>query len=50
MHRLRALGVVLSLVALAGYVAAIWIAFPGRAVTITVFMIGVTLVAIGGSA
>lgn len=49
MHRLRALGVVLSALSLLGYVAAIQVAYPGRAFTITVFMVGVTLVAIGGS-
>lgn len=48
MHRLRALGVGLTGLALAGYVAGLWIAYPGRAVSLVAFMVGVTLAAIGG--
>lgn len=48
MHRLRALGVGLTALALAGYVAGLWFAYPGRAFSIAVLMVGVTLAAIGG--
>lgn len=48
MQRERAVGVALSVLSLGGYVAGIWVAYPGRAFSITAFMVGVTLVAIGG--
>jgi hypothetical protein len=48
MNRLRVLGGGFSLLALAGYGLAIGVEYPGRAFTITLFMIGVTLVAVGG--
>ena len=48
MERLQALGAALSAVALVGYVAGIWLAYPGRALSVSAFMLGATLVAIGG--
>lgn len=48
MDRLQALGVVLSVLGVAGYLVALWAAYPGRAFTITSFMVGVTLIAMGG--
>ncbi|CCQ32164.1 hypothetical protein HLRTI_002777 [Halorhabdus tiamatea SARL4B] len=45
--RLLAVGVVLSLLGLGGYVAGVVVAYPGRSFTIAVVMIGLTLVAIG---
>jgi hypothetical protein len=48
MERLRALGTGLAVLALAGYAAGVWIAYPGRAVSLVAFMIGVTLTAVGG--
>ncbi len=49
MNGLRVLGGVLSLGALAGYVLGTVVAYPGRAWTIALLMIGMTLVAVGGS-
>jgi len=49
MNRLRALGGGLSVLALAGYAFGIVVTYPGRAFSIAVFMVGVTLVAVGGS-
>ncbi|MEF8786007.1 MAG: hypothetical protein V5A45_08750 [Haloarculaceae archaeon] len=49
MNRLRVLGGGLSLLALAGYSLGIVVEYPGRAFTITLLMVGVTLVAVGGS-
>jgi len=48
MQRLRAFGLVVSVLSVAGYAAGVWIAYPGRALSITAFMVGVTLAAIGG--
>lgn len=49
MHRLRALGAALSVLALAGYSVGVFVAYPGRAVSIALLMVGVTLVVVGGS-
>ena len=49
MNGLRVIGGVLSIGALAGYVLGTVVAYPGRAWTIALLMIGVTLVAVGGS-
>lgn len=49
MNRLRVLGGAISLLALAGYVLGIWIAYPGRAFSIAAFMLGATLAVVGGS-
>ncbi len=48
MDRTRALGTVVTAVAVAGYAVGIWVAYPGRAVSIAAFMVGATLVAVGG--
>jgi hypothetical protein len=50
MERLRALGAVLSVLALAGYGLGIVVAYPGRALSITLLMVGVTLLVVGGTA
>ncbi|WP_340101058.1 hypothetical protein [Salinibaculum salinum] len=49
MNRLRVLGGGASLLALAGYALGIVVAYPGRAFTIALLMVGVTLVAVGGT-
>jgi hypothetical protein len=49
MHRLRALGVVLSVLALAGYGVGVFVAYPGRAFSIALLMVGMTLVVVGGA-
>jgi len=48
MKRLRAAGLVVTLAGLAGYLAGVSAAYPGRAFSIPVVMVGLTLVAIGG--
>lgn len=47
MNRLRVLGAAVSAAAVAGYVAGIWITYPGRAISIAGFMVGATLFAVG---
>ena len=47
MKREFVLGAVLSAVGVAGYVAGIYVAYPGRALSLTAVMIGITLLAIG---
>lgn len=49
MDRLQALGLGLSGVSVAGYLAGIAVAYPGRAFSITGVMVGLTLYAMGGS-
>ncbi|GAA0216409.1 hypothetical protein GCM10009000_033960 [Halobacterium noricense] len=46
MDRSTIAGIVLSLIGLIGYVAGIYVAYPGRAFSITVLMVGIALVAI----
>lgn len=48
MNRLRILGVLVSALAVAGYVVGIWVAYPGRALSIAAFMAGTTLAVAGG--
>ncbi|MFB6124124.1 MAG: hypothetical protein ABEJ78_11785 [Haloferacaceae archaeon] len=48
MDRTFGVGVGLSVVGLAGYVVGVLVAYPARAFAITAFMVGITLVAIGG--
>ena len=48
MDRLRAIGGVLSVLALAGYAVGVAVAYPGRAFSIALFMLGATLVVVGG--
>ena len=49
MHRLRAFGAVLSMLALAGYGVGVFVAYPGRAFSIALLMVGMTLVVVGGA-
>lgn len=48
MDRLRALGALLAALSLVGYAAGTAVAYPGRSFSITLFMLGVTLIAVGG--
>ena len=50
MNRLRALGGRRIIKENAGYAVGIAVAYPGRAFSITLFMIGATLVVVGGRA
>ncbi len=47
MNRSTISGVALSLVGFIGYVAGIYVAYPGRAFSITAVIVGIALVAIG---
>ena len=48
MHWLRALGVVVTAVGVAGYLAGIATPYPGRAFSVTAVVVGITLASIGG--
>lgn len=48
MNRVRVAGSVLTVVAIAGYVVGISVAYPGRALSVALLMAGLTMVAIGG--
>lgn len=48
MGRVRAFGVGLSALSLAGYLVGTMTAYPGRAFSLTGLMVGVTLYAVGG--
>jgi len=48
MHLTRALGGLITVAAVAGYAVGVYAAYPGRALTLTGMMVGITLVAIGG--
>lgn len=48
MNRTRTLGGVVTAGAFMSYVVGIWIAYPGRALSVGAFMLGATLVAVGG--
>jgi hypothetical protein len=48
MRALRVFGLGLTALSVAGYVAGVWIAYPGRAFSVAGVMVGVTLLAIGG--
>jgi len=48
MDRLRFLGVALVVAGLLGYVVGVVQAYPGRALSVTGVMVGITLVAVGG--
>ncbi|MHB9287213.1 hypothetical protein ACKVMT_09250 [Halobacteriales archaeon Cl-PHB] len=48
MTRVRAAGTVLTVLALVGYAAGIYVPYAGRALTVTAVMVGLTLVGIGG--
>lgn len=47
MHWLRALGVAVTAVGVAGYVVGITTPYPGRAFSVTAVIVGVTLASIG---
>jgi len=47
MPRTVLLGGLVALLGLAGYVTGIYVAYPGRAFSLTAIMAGITLVAIG---
>ncbi|MGB9964215.1 hypothetical protein [Halobacterium sp. CBA1126] len=46
MHSLRAAGVAVTAVGVAGYVAGTAVAYPGRAFSITALIVGLTLLSI----
>lgn len=48
MQGLRAIGGALSALAVVGYGLGLVVAYPGRAFSITLLMVGVTLVVVGG--
>lgn len=50
MDRIRTLGAVTTLAALAGYAVGVYAPYPGRGLTITGLMVGLTLWAVGESA
>lgn len=47
MNRTLLAGLVVVTIGLAGYLAGIAVAYPGRALSVTAVMIGATLVAVG---
>lgn len=49
MNRLLAAGLVLTATGLVGYGVGVFVAYEGRAFSVTVVMIGVSLVAVGGT-
>jgi len=49
MQRLRTLGIVLAGLALVGYAVGVGTVYPGRAFSVTLFMLGATLAGIGGT-
>lgn len=49
MNTVLALGLALTAVGLAGYVAGVVVAYPGRAFSLTAVMAGMTLLAVGRS-
>lgn len=48
MTRVRTAGAVLTVLALVGYAVGIYVPYVGRALSLTLAMVGLTLVAIGG--
>lgn len=48
MQRARTLGILATVLALLGYVAGVLVPYPGRAFSLALGMVGITLVAIGG--
>ena len=49
MKREFALGAVLSAMGVAGYVVGVYVAYPGRSLSLTAVMMGITLLAIGSA-
>ena len=46
MHRQRLAGVVLFVAGLLGYVAGVFVAYPGRSLSLVAIMVGITLAGI----
>lgn len=46
MNRLVVLGVLLAVLGVAGYVAGVYVEYPGRGFSVTAVMVGVTLIAL----
>jgi hypothetical protein len=49
MERQRLVGITLTIAGLIGYISGIYIAYPGRAFSIAVLMVGIALAAIPAS-
>lgn len=49
MKREFVLGAVLSAIGVVGYVAGIFVPYPGRALALTSVMVGITLLAVGSA-
>lgn len=49
MNRVVAAGASLTLVGIGAYAVGIFVAYPGRAFSLTALMVGVSLLAVGGS-
>lgn len=49
MNRTLGVGIALSVLGVVGYAAGVATAYPGRALSVTALMVGLTLVAIGRS-
>ncbi len=49
MERLRAVGAIVTALGLVAYIAGVTVAYTGRAFSVTAVMVGLTLLAIGGS-
>jgi len=47
MNRILAAGLLVTLVGVVGYTVGLWVVYPGRAFSVTVAMVGITLTAIG---
>lgn len=47
MDRIQLAGVLLFLVGMAGYIAGIYVTYPGRSFSVTAVMVGLSLVVIG---
>ncbi|UVE49914.1 hypothetical protein KU306_13475 [Haloferax larsenii] len=50
MSRMRKIGVAVTALGVAGYGGGVFVAYPGRAFSVTALMVGITLWAIGGDA
>ncbi|SEL71412.1 hypothetical protein [Haloferax larsenii] len=50
MSRMRKIGVAVTALGVAGYGSGVFVAYPGRAFSVTALMVGITLWAIGGDA
>jgi len=50
MKRLRTAGVALAALAVGGYAVGITTPYPGRSLSVTLFLVGATLAGVGGGA